>query len=312
MQNNTDLVLRHLTMLRMIPRYPQKITAGNIVTRLEAEGFSVSKRTIERDLQSMSTIFPLASDERNKPYGWSWVADAPAIDLPRLTTSEALTLKLAEQYLVKLMPATMVQYLRPYFKAADQVLSSQEHSTQLARWSDKIAVVLPTQPLLPPKIDKEISAIIDDGLLKEQQLEIAYLNKGESEVKTLIVHPLGIILRGQVNYLCCTVFTYKDARLLAIHRIKNAKVLDEQSNRPKDFNLAQYANSGALGFGNDGLIDITLKFTREAGLHLYETPLSENQVIIEEGDRLIVKATVVNNAQLKWWINGFGESVSVI
>lgn len=311
-RNSNDLILRQLMLLRCIPRYPKKITASDIVKRLEVEGFTVSKRTIERDLQAMSQTFAITSDERNKPYGWSWAADAPAFALPGLSPSEALTFKLAEQYLTKFMPATMVQQLEPYFKAADQVLSNREHPFAITSWPEKIAVVMPTQPLLSPKVDRVISASIDDALLKERQLDISYVHRGEAEEKSFTVHPLGIILRGQINYLCCTVFSYDDIRLLAVHRVKNAKVLDEQSKRPKDFNLNTYAQSGALGFSNNGLKDITLKFTKEAGLHLYETPLSENQVIIDQGDYLEVKATVVDNAQLQWWINGFGEYVSVI
>jgi predicted DNA-binding transcriptional regulator YafY len=312
MQNNNDLVIRQLTMLRLIPRYPQKITATNLVEKLTTEGFSVSKRTIERDLQAMSSIFPLASDERNKPYGWSWSADAPAIDLPGLTASEALTLKLAEQYLVKLMPTSMVQQLHPYFKAADLVLGRHANSTQLASWPEKIAVALPTQPLIPPKINHQISETIDEGLLKERQIQIEYLNRGETETKPLTVHPLGIILRGQISYLCCQLFNYEEVRLLAFHRIKEATLLDSQARRPKGFNLKHYANSGALGFGDDKMVDITLRFTKEAGLHLYETPLSENQEITEDGEFLIVKASVFDTPQLKWWINGFGESVRIL
>ena len=105
------------------------------------------------------------------------------------------------------------------------------------------------------------------------------------------------------------MFCRFEIRLLAIHRIKSASILELPAKRPHDFNLNHYANSGALGFGSDEMIDITLRFTRETGKHLYETPLSENQVIIDDGDYLVVKATVFATPQLQWWINGFGESV---
>ena len=41
-------------MLRQIPRYPQTVTASNLKARLEAEGHEVAKRTVERDLQTLS------------------------------------------------------------------------------------------------------------------------------------------------------------------------------------------------------------------------------------------------------------------
>ncbi|OGQ52434.1 MAG: hypothetical protein A3J24_13235 [Deltaproteobacteria bacterium RIFCSPLOWO2_02_FULL_53_8] len=43
---------------------------------MEAVNFEVSKRTVERDLISLSEIFPLISNERSRPYGWSWSKDA--------------------------------------------------------------------------------------------------------------------------------------------------------------------------------------------------------------------------------------------
>lgn len=64
-----DTLLRQWQMLRMIPRYPLKITAKELHSRLQSEQFEVSKRTVERDLLALSELFPLASDERDKPYG---------------------------------------------------------------------------------------------------------------------------------------------------------------------------------------------------------------------------------------------------
>ncbi|MDX1605624.1 MAG: hypothetical protein R3202_05480 [Candidatus Competibacterales bacterium] len=55
---------RRLRMLGMIPRAPETITAGQITQRLHGAGIRVSKRTVERDLQSMadSQFVPLACE----------------------------------------------------------------------------------------------------------------------------------------------------------------------------------------------------------------------------------------------------------
>lgn len=306
------LILRQLAMLRMIPKHPQQITATDIANKLARDGFIVTKRTIERDLQSLSSAFPLLADERSKPFGWSWSADAPAIDLPGLNTSEALTLKLAEQYLSKLMPASILQQLNPYFKAADQVLNSLENTSHLARWPDKIAVVMPTQPLLPPVINPEVNAHIEQALLSEKQLKIRYQKRSENEPQNLTVHPLGLILRGQVHYLCATVFSYQDIVLLPVHRILEAQILETSAQRPEGFHLQTYAESGALGFEQQGKASVVLRFKKQAGLHLYETPLSLDQTIVDEGDTLLVTATVVMNKQFEWWLNGFGKQVEMV
>ena len=64
MAANHQLLLRQWAMLRMIPRYPRKITARDLMEKLFNEGFSMTKRSVERDLQSISATFPLVSDDR--------------------------------------------------------------------------------------------------------------------------------------------------------------------------------------------------------------------------------------------------------
>lgn len=68
--NNT--LLRQWQLLRLLPRYPAKIKAADVQSHLQRAGFRVTKRTVERDLQNPSGAFPITSDERERPYGWSW------------------------------------------------------------------------------------------------------------------------------------------------------------------------------------------------------------------------------------------------
>lgn len=76
MQSQNDTLLRLLTMLRHIPKHPYQITAKELTERLKGAFFKVSKRTVERDLLSLSEVFSLISNERSRPYGWSWSVDA--------------------------------------------------------------------------------------------------------------------------------------------------------------------------------------------------------------------------------------------
>lgn len=73
----SDAILRQREMLRLIPRYPAKKTASEIHTRLVGVGYGVAKRTVERDLSDLTRRFPLFPDERSRPFGWSWRANAP-------------------------------------------------------------------------------------------------------------------------------------------------------------------------------------------------------------------------------------------
>ena len=56
-----------------------------------------------------------------------------------------------------------------------------------------------------------------------------------------------------------------------------------------------------------------VRFRRQAALQLYETPLGEDQQIVEDGDEhLRVRATVRSDWQLRWWLQSFGDQAEVL
>lgn len=312
-QHKNDTQLRQWAMLKRIPQHPRQITAGDLTEHLGSEGFEVGKRTVERDLVSLSAIFPLISNDRSRPYGWSWSKDAEAFALPAMLPIQALTLELAHEHLANLLPASLLDTLAPYFKCAEGVLSSGDGVKKLANWRKKVAIVSASQPLIPPNYPEEIIEAVHSALLADQQLEISYTSREHSEPKTYPAHPLGIVQRGAVTYLVATLYNYTDIRLFAVHRIQAALVLNQPSNTPEGFDLKHFISQGALGFEENGLIKLVVRITLSAAEHLWETPLSLNQQIVpDQAGWLRLQATVPDTAQLRWWLMGFGEGVEVL
>ncbi len=54
--------LRHLAMLRRIPRAPGFIATPDLRSALESLDYAVDIRTVQRDLEALSSIFPLHCD----------------------------------------------------------------------------------------------------------------------------------------------------------------------------------------------------------------------------------------------------------
>lgn len=313
MQSQNDTQLRQWAMLKRIPQHPRQITARELTKNLESEGFEVSKRTIERDLISLSEIFPLLSNERSRPYGWSWNKDAESFSLPSMSPLQALTLELAHDHLATLLPASLLGTLAPYFKCAEGVLSSGDGVQKLASWRKKVAIVPPNQPLLPPDYPAEIIEAVHSALLSEKQLEVSYKSREQAEAKNYPVHPLGLVQRGAVTYLVVTLYDYTDIRMLAVHRIQSAQVLELPAKTPAKFDLAEYIRSGAFGFEESGDIKLVLRFTVSAADHLRETPLSlDQQITPDQPDRVRLQATVPDTAQLRWWLMAFGDQMEVL
>lgn len=313
MPSNHETLLRQWQMLRYIPRYPYKITARELKEKLDAEDFKITKRTVERDLMDLSSAFPLALDDRERPYGWSWQKDAPAFDLPGLGNNEALTLMMVEQHLSTLLPATTMDVMAPYFKAARQHLTAIPKAQHVRSWLNKVRTVTPNQPLLPPKIKPEVQHTVSEALLTDRQLQISYRRHGDTKAVEYRIHPLALIQRGGVVYLSVRINDHEDTRTLALHRIESATLLEESSQYPAGFNIDDEIAKGLFGFGDGTMIQLKAQFSANHGEHLFETPLSEDQKIeaLPDGG-LMITATVADTPQLVWWLLALGDGVEVM
>lgn len=314
MASHSDTLSRQWLLLQRIPRYPHKTTAGELTEQIRAEGHDVSKRTVERDLASLSDVFPLISDERVKPFGWSWQKDAPQFSLPGMSPLQAMVLNLARTHLNPLLPAHLLEPLRPYFKQADATLRQILGKRGVSDWNKRVAVVQPTQPLLPPKVNESALAVVHEALARQRQVDLLYRSHSADGRMRYRVHPLGLVFRGVVVYLVGTIGEYRDPRSLALHRVEHAQMLDAAAVTPKGFELCEFVNSGAFGFHESGSIDLVLRIEAPAATHLYETPLSESQAIVrDERDGWVrVSACVLDTSQLRWWLLAFGEQLEVI
>jgi predicted DNA-binding transcriptional regulator YafY len=310
----SDTLLRQWKMLRLIPRFPRKIEVGALMAQLEAAGYQVTRRTLQRDLNDLSSVFPLQSDTRNTPYGWSWSADAPTFDLPGMDAPAALTLRMIEQFIPTLMPPTVRELLGPQFARAKAVLEANP-TNPLGRWTDCVRVVPREMPLLAPKVNAEAARAVYQAVADGKRIPMTYTpraSEGEGD-RDYEVNPLGLVVRGNLIYLVCTMWNYEDIRQLALHRVKSAVMTDELASRPPDFDLDSYIEQGEFQYPVGPTIQLKAKFDRAVAAHLYETPLSADQAIDDlDGEHVLVTATVRNTLQLEWWLLGFGGMVLVI
>lgn len=313
MSLSLETLHRQWQTLRLIPRHPQKITGRNLTDRLRNAGFTVTKRTVERDLQTLSTFFPLVVDSRSMPYGWSWSKGAAALDVPALSATEAISFLMLREYLTPLIPGSLLDQLAPYFGMAEQCLITQSQTSRLSGWLKKVAIVPVAQPLLPPVVAPDVLAAVQDALLRSLQLRVRYLRRGDKAGTEYTAHPLGLVQRGGVLYLVATLFDYDDVRLLVVHRMRQAEVLEDKARHLKGFNLATYVAEGNFGFGATTQMRVVLRFSKEAGEHLLDTPLASDQKITELRDgRLEAHATVTDSLQFRWWLLGFADGVEII
>lgn len=310
-------LIRHWEMLRLIPKEPASISAGDLYQSLGELGFKVTKRTVERDLVSLGEAgFPIVFDDTQQPYLWSWSKVSSGFHAPNMSVSDALLTVMASMTLQDLLPSMLSSNLSDLNKEAEKVLDAVQSNNDLSSWRNKIAVKLPMQPLIAPSIDHQVKTEVYDALLRDEQIQIKYQSRSKNATEPLakyyVINPLGVIQRGWITYLVVTFDGYSDVRLLALNRIEEAKRVYLPVKKPKGFKLSKYLDEGFADFGAGQVITLKATVGKQLFKHLQESKLSHDQKIVETQKGLLLQATLPMTQQLIWWLRGLGSQIDVL
>lgn len=301
-KGSNDTILRHWAMLKLIPHGANRgLTTSDLADRLAGQGFVVDIRTVQRDLIKLSVAFPLTCSEEDKAQHWYWMENA-SLDIPGMAVSDALTLKMVEEYLAPLIPASILEVLNPHLSQATRTLTAMERDNQAARWTEKIRVVHPSIAMKAPSIEAKVLATIQDALLHNRQVDVEYQSFGSDCLSCLRLHPLALVQRGPATYLVATTFDYNDIRLYALHRFTTAVLLNDPADRPETFDIDAYISAGGLHFSNGEIINLQLWVNDQVAELLRESPLSNDMDMQPSGNGYCVSATLPHTWQLKWWL----------
>ena len=303
-----DTALFYLETLRSLPKN-RKTTVKEICERLQALGIERSERTIQRSLEKLCEHFDIDCDMSSKPYGYRWKSESVGLSIPALNESESLLLMLAEQHLRQLLPANVLAAVAPFFEHARKKLVYEATHKPEYQWLGKVAVVPTSQPLLPAAIGAGILETVSTALFQNKWLTIHYRNQKKQTAEHRIM-PLALVQQGSNLYLVARFDGYDNERHLALHRILKATLSTMPFTRPPAFDLKRYQAEGRFGFGEGETIRLTFSITHLAGYHLTETPLSQDQEILEQSEEHYrIRATVIDSDMLDWWLAKFGESI---
>lgn len=310
-QRNT--LFRQLAMLQLIPRAPHYCATSTIATKLEEQGFQVDIRSIQRDLEKLSSSFPLTCNKDSKPYRWSFLSHYRS-DLPALDGATALTMVLAEQLVGGLLPKAVSDQVSHKFQAARKYLDGLP-SNGYAQWSQAVCSLPEGKALIPASISSEVWQQVTDALLNHYAINVEYLSRSKSNLQKMTLHPQGLVSRQTATYLIATVNEHEDLRQFALHRIKTICASAQLYRGVPGFNIRDYVQGGAFGLPVDES-PVTLKalITPELAWKLAETPISQEQMLSDVDPRgwVHLEAKVPNDQQTLWWIMGYGANIHIM
>ncbi len=308
----TETLYRHWMMLKALPRAPRKVAVSHLHERLREQGQAVTRRSVERDLVKLASLFPIESDG-NKPAGWYWMKNAMPMDIPGMDPHTAITFRLVEQYLSQQLPRSTLKVLEPHFKSARKVLASLRKEG-LPAWAEKVRAVPRGQALLPPRVAPAVLPAVHDALLYGRCLEVSYHN-ADGALKQGELHPLGLVYRDAVGVLLATWTDYSDVRHYPLHRIQSARMSEKERALPADFSLDEYVRRGHASFVLDRRpLNLVLRVSPVAVHTLLDTPLCADQKVVSEPDGYLrIEATVPSDTRaLRAFLLGFGPTLEVV
>ena len=321
-QKAQSTLQRRLLVLEAVQRLSRTgrwVTQQDIVADLSSQGYAVEKHHVLRDLKALQPIFRQLEVNENErdgaptkglAYGFCWRSQSTTPETG-LTIAEALSLVMVERYLKDALPQSLTQALHGLFGQAKRTLEFQKQSPE-ARWAEKICVVQPTQPLIPPFIPEEVSRVVHEALLTEEQFQVNYRNANGDE-QELVLHPLGLMQRGPSTYLIAMCFDYEDVRVYPLHRMTEPVRLYQPARKSKGFSIGDYAEEKGH-FGSGQLITLKARVSPELALILEETRLESRQKLSKpdpQGWRTLT-ARVRDTWQLHWWILSQGDRLELL
>lgn len=216
-----------------------RMTAYELAERLE-----VSERTIYRDITALGMAGIPVYAERG-PGGGCRLVEGYRTNLTGFTEEEVRTLFLsgAPGLLNDLGLSTAREVAALKLMAA--LPASYRQSVEQAR--QRIHV----DPVSWSQYDEETVPHLEtlqQAVLNEERLRLLY-RKGNREVVTRIVDPLGLVAKATVWYLVCRYIDPADQlRVFRVSRVLEVSFVGEAFQRPVDFDLAQYWQSWSHEF----------------------------------------------------------------
>ena len=298
-----------LELLRRVPR-SKKVTATELQRQVAAIGIVRTQRAVRMQLDVLAELGEVVGDGA-KPIGYRRVAKASGFDASRMTEQESLLVMIAQKLFAALLPPSLEQALDGFFDQARRDFDPYGDDTLAKQWLSKVHVSSDMPMLIPPKIGEGVLETVSHALYQNLPLTIDYRH-GDGTQSHNKGNPLGLVQQGVRMYLVCALKDKAVPYPFALHRMLKVKAAKTPFERPADFDLKRYDEEGGIAFATGRIVKVTFRIRRKAGLHVTESPLTDEQVFVDEGASFLFTATYPESLRLDRWLDSFGDDLEVV
>ena len=302
---------RQWHLLQLLPQHGHGMTSREANLALQQHGFTVDKRTTERDLRLLEEL-ALVQAEGQNPCLWRRPTSQPL--QMAMTTAEALGLTLLEQQLKPLLPASLLQVLEGQFSRARQLLEEDKRFNRHASLMDKVRIIAPCFLLQPPKITLPVLEAVQQAVAESIPLAVDYQGLHDQQPRRRRLMPLGLLQEAQITYLIGRDPGSTQNKLFALHRMSHAEVLHgEPLDDISDFYIDAYLAAGHGQFYTRDTMQLHAIVTEQLARILSETPLSPTmQLLKNDADEWEVKDKLPDTALFRRWLIIHQDMIQII
>ncbi|RUO53596.1 helix-turn-helix transcriptional regulator [Pseudidiomarina homiensis] len=275
---NASLTIRCIYMLLAL--YEKNRTTAELLDYLERKELAnVSKRTIQRNLEDLEGYFGLSrlpKNGANAPDVWQ-LEQQEFERLLELEDPVALALVIAEQQLAELGPMDVFKPVEGLFKRAKEQLAARNSLASL--WYRRVKVSAASHRLTGPQLDSEKSQRLLEVALKQVAVRLHYHPHQDDPAQVIRATALAVFYRGAVAYLVLRDHASDRVRQLPFSRISEVREIVTDDPRVGDFDLEEYAASGALAYKFGEPFRLEAIIFNSVRREIEDAPLGDDQEI---------------------------------
>lgn len=297
---------RQIFILLLLSENKRGYTINDIHSFLEKWNVIVDKKTIMRDIDSLSEICFISEEDRTgKTY---YTADKFRLKDITFTSPELISL------------AFLLELLKPYKSlvigktAQDLIHKLLDNTTNLNREFIKYfngLVTINTNDYVNDATNPEIEGMLQSAIRTKNKVKIIYHSFGSDEDTNRIIHPYELLINdGALNVVgyCELRKEYRDFR---VSRIKSLTVLDDTFLIPDDYYKDKDRNK-FIHLSGTTSEKIVLAFNKATAKYIleYESELADEIIKTDDGITFIRNTSITD--ELIRWILQFGSGVHVL
>ncbi|MGB4657878.1 MAG: WYL domain-containing protein [Mobilitalea sp.] len=297
---------RQIFILLLLSENKRGYTINDIHASLEKWDVIVDKKTIMRDIDSLSQICFISEEDKNgKTY---YTADKFRLHEITFTSPELISL------------AFLLELLKPYQYMAMGKTSQElihkllDNTTNLNREFIKHfsgLVSINTNDYISDEINPEVEDRLQSAIRNKTKVRIIYHSFAGDEDTIRIIHPYELLINdGALNVVgFCEL--RKDIRDFRVSRIKAITPLEDSFIVPSDYFLRKSRNKFIHLSGNE-IEQIMVAFDGPTAKYIqeYEADLADEIVETDSGITFIRETSVTE--ELVRWILQFGSGARVL